>query len=536
MDKLKVDLPIRAQGMLRDGQRSRRTVRTASWWIKATAFFCIFAVFQLHTLGADATSTATAPSPSAFDAHFVNKAIRLELYQIGDAHDELVTLRDVYEEPVWPENPRALIVPFELGRYAIKVYDAASNALIYSKGFDTLFAEYKTTKPAIDGVKRVFETSPRFPCPKKPVRVVFERRDNRNVLSPIFTTTVDPADYHIIRESADRGDWTFEVQKTGDPHDRVDLAFLAEGYTAADKEKFKADVERFASFFFSVEPYKSCKDKFNVYGVFRASAERGVDEPRQHSFKSTALNASYNAFGLDRYLLIEDDHAMHRMAAQVPYDTIVVLVNTPRYGGGSICLDYCVSSVDNVTSSRIFVHEFGHSFAYLADEYVGTVAYNDRYPAGVEPLEPNITELLDPANVKWKALLTPGVAIPTKDGRADTRELQSQLQAAQKEGADQVAAAKAKGATDEQIAALESASKTKCDELQAKLNDAKAYAAKLGDVVGAFEGAGYMAKGMYRPQYGCWMGGAGPANGFCVVCQHALRQMIDYYAGESPAK
>ena len=359
---------------------------------------------QPATVGANSVAAVVAPTPVSFDEFFVDKALRLEMYQTGGARDEIVTLHRVCAEPIWPENPRALICPFELGRYAIKVYDAASDRLIYSKGFDTMFAEYRTTKPAIDGTKRVFQTTVRIPEPKKPVKVSFERRDKYNALSPIFSTQIDPADYHIVRESEKlSGDKTFIALKSGEPHDCVDLAFISEGYTAADEENFKADVEKMSGFMFSVDPYKNCRNKFNVYGVFRPSAERGMDEPRQHAYKSTVLDASYNAFDLDRYLLTENNHELHRMAAQVPYDTIVILVNTPRYGGGSICLDYCISSVDNATSQRVFVHEFGHSFAYLADEYVGTVAYNDRYPLGVEPLEANITELLDHDHIKWRS-------------------------------------------------------------------------------------------------------------------------------------
>ena len=481
-------------------------------------------------------TSAIAESPIVFDDFFLDKALRLEMYQTGDAKDEVVTLHQIAEEPIWPESPRMLIPPFEYGRYAIRVFDAASDEQIFETQFDTMFAEFRTTTSALAGTKRVFETTVRFPCPKKPVRVSFQRRNKQNVLSEIFTTTIDPSDYHILRESPHQNeDWTFEIQKTGDPHERVDLAFLSEGYMAADKDKFKADVQRMTDFLFTVEPYKSAKGKFNVYGVFRPSAERGVDEPRQHIYKSTVLNASYNAFDLDRYLLTESNHALHRMAARVPYDTVIVLVNTARYGGGSICLDYCIASVDHTTSPRILVHEFGHSFAYLADEYVGTVAYNDRYPPGVEPLEVNITELLDPKNIKWKALLTPELPLPTSDGKAADRALQTELNAAEKNAAAEMSAAKSKNATDEEIKTLEERSNAKKQELETKLSAAKEYVANLAGNVGAFEGAGYLAKGMYRPQIGCWMGGAGPSDGFCVVCRQGIKQMIDYYAPELPS-
>ncbi len=178
---------------------------------------------------------------------------------------------------------------------------------------------------------------------------------------------------------------------------------MAEGYTAGDKDKFKADVGRMTEFLFSIEPYRALKDRFNVRAVFRPSPEKGMDEPRQRAYRKTVLNASFNAFDLDRYMLIEEDHRMHEIAGQVPYDALIVLVDSKRYGGGSIAFDYCVTTVDHPRSLEVFVHELGHSFGGLADEYYQSeVSYNDFYPKGIEPLEPNITALLDPANVKWK--------------------------------------------------------------------------------------------------------------------------------------
>ncbi|MGA2539941.1 MAG: M64 family metallopeptidase [Verrucomicrobiota bacterium] len=462
-----------------------------------------------------AVRVAAQPAPVVFDDYFTNAALRLEIYEIGDATNEIITEHAIYQEPVWPENPRSLIQPFEIGHYCLKVYDRNSNRLIYSRGFNPLFAEYKTTQPALDGVKRAYETVLRFPCPKKPVLVVVERRDKFNVPVPLYITTVDPNDYHIIRENVNMGDTVFEIQKTGDPHDKVDFVFLAEGYTAEDKDKFKKDAERMTAFLFSMEPYKTNKDRFNINAVFRASPERGMDEPLQRRYKNTSLNASYNSFEEDRYLLVQDSFAMHRMAAQVPYDTIIVLVNTTRYGGGSICLDYCITSVDNQRSQLVFIHELGHAFAFLADEYQGNVSYNDMYPKGVEPNDPNITEMLDPANIKWKALLTPGVALPTPPARTAITALRQELRNL------------TNGMSDAQLQALDAGVKARQAEIQAKI-------AALPDRVGAFEGAGYLKTGMYRSQENCIMNAMRPNDQFCAVCKWALQRMIDYYAPPAP--
>lgn len=435
-----------------------------------TLWVAMFAMASCLPLPSQAQTPSTESKTPAmrFEDHFEDKALRLELFHGGDAKESSFALRDIYEEPMWPENPHQLITPFSYGKHMVRVVDAASSQLLYSRGFDTMFAEYVTTEPAIKGVKRIFETAVRIPQPKAKVRVEITHRNKQNAWNKVFEIELDPKDYHIRRETPTT-DKTFEIHMSGDPKHCVDVVFLAEGYLAEEQAKFQGDVERLTRYMFECDPYKQSKGKFNVRGVFRASQEKGTDQPRQGSYKNTALQTTYNIFDLDRYLLLEENHTMHRMAAQVPYDTIVVIVNTPRYGGGSICLDYCTSSVDHPTSNHVFLHEFGHSFAYLADEYIGNVAYNDMYPEGVEPVEPNITRELDPNKIKWKHLLDPSLTIPsTKEGW------------------------------------------------------------KKG-MVGAFEGGGYMAKGIYRPEWMCWMGHNDPKLGFCAVCREGIQKMIDYY-------
>ncbi len=485
-----------------------------------------FSFVLILSLAAAAAAQALVP----FDAFFEDKALRLELYQTGDGQGEVVTLHKIVEEGLWPETRTHLLEPFEYGRYVAKVYDIASNRLIYRRGFDTMFAEYKTTTPALNGVKRVFERAFRIPEPKKPVLFVVEARDKQHLLHPIFTQTIDPSDYHIIRETTKAGDEVFEVRKSGDPHGKVDLAFIAEGYTAADRDKFKADAERFGAYLLSVEPYKSAAGRFNIYGIFRPSPEAAMDEPRQRVYKKTMLNAGFNAFDLDRYMLIEENFRMHEIAAQVPCDVIVVLVNSKRYGGGSIAFDYCVSTVDHPQSLQVFIHELGHSFAGLADEYyTSEVSYNDFYPKGVEPLEPNITALLDPSNVKWKDLLSPGIAIPTEYGKEKIEAIQADLMKNREAQRKAVEEAKAKGAGEAALKKIEDKYREASKVLGQKIQEVRKSYASLEDKVGVFEGAGYSAKGLYRPQIYCIMI-TSPKGEFCRVCQQAISQMIDYFA------
>lgn len=407
-----------------------------------------------------------------FDEYFHDKSLRLDLYQCGDARELVTTLQNLTEEPSWPENPKSLLSPFPYGKFMVKVRDSSTDRLIYSKGFDSLFAEYATTKPALMGNKRVFQTTARIPLPKAAVKLTIERRNGDNSLSTVLTEQLLPSDIRIRREAAGSEDQSFDVQVKGSHHDCLDIAFLAEGYSELQLDKFKSDVQKMTDALLVAAPYASSRDRINIRGVFRKSEESGTDQPHKGIFKNTALNSSFNTLDIDRYLLLDDNHRMHQMAARVPYDVIVVLVNTTTYGGGAICLDYCVTSTDSPSSQMVFVHELGHALAYLADEYVGNVSYNDMYPEGVEPVEPNITRQLDPTQIKWKSLLSKDVTLPTLPNRGKNEER----------------------------------------------------------IIGAFEGGGYLSKGMYRPQATCWMGSANAKVGFCAVCEDAIQRMIDYYA------
>jgi len=450
----------------------------------------------------------TAGQPPAFDADFTGETMRVELYQVGDASDELVTLHEVHRDGPWAGPRSPLLDPFGYGRYAVILRDAATRRPLYSCGFDTMFGEYRTTGPALEGKKRVFERAVRVPWPRRPVVLEVGRRNAQNVLQTIFTAAIDPADYHVVREAPDPGDWVYEAVRNGEPRDKVDLVFVAEGYTAGDREKFKADVDRVTGWLFSYEPYRRLRESFNVSGVLRPSPERAVDEPRQGVYRKTALDASFNAFDTDRYMLVEKNHLVREIAARVPYDTLVILVNSTRYGGGGIYGDYCITTVDHARSQAVFIHEFGHSFAGLADEYYSSdVAYNDFYPKGVEPLEPNITALLDAANLKWKDLVTPGVPIPTPYGKEEREALQAERRKAQQAGDD--AAVKV---------------------LTGRLAELDARFASVREVVGAFEGAGYASKGLYRPSWHCLMISS-PRDEFCPVCRRAIERMVRHYAG-----
>jgi hypothetical protein len=316
--------------------------------------------------------------------------------------------------------------------------------------------------------------------------------------------------------------------KNGDPHTKVDLVILGEGYTIKEENKFKSDLNKFVKIHFSHEPYKSLKKSFNIYGVLKPSEESGVDEPDHGSFKNTTLNCTFNSLGSERYLLTEDNKTMRDIATHVPYDAVYIMVNHKRYGGGGIYNLYCTFTTDNQWYAYLFLHEFGHSFAGLADEYyTSDVAYNDFYPKGIEPVEPNITALLDPPNLKWKNLVSPGIEIPTPWEKAGYDTADYAYQKIRRELNKKIAELKRTGGDKKEIALLEAKSE-KVSRERADEADAYIMKSKYWGKVGAFEGAGYSAKGLYRSMLDCLMFSKGNKP-FCKVCEQAVIKVIEHY-------
>lgn len=471
---------------------------------------------------------ALSAQPVSFDDHFVDKTMRVDYYHTGDAAGETATLDRVYDQGIWAGSRTHLIDPFNLGRYLVKISDAASGTLLFSKGFDSYFGEYKTSSPALESVKRTYHESALVPLPKRKVRFMLEAKDRKNVLHPVFSCEIDPAAASVVRETPAPGVKIFELVKNGDPHAKVDVAFVAEGYTAAEEGKVKADLDRFVKVLFSREPYASRRDAFNVYGVFKPSAESGTDEPSHGSYRATAVGTSFDSLGSERYLLTEDNRSLRDIAAAVPYDTLFIMVNHKRYGGGGIYNFFCTFTVDNQWHEYLFLHEFGHSFSGLADEYyTSDVAYNEFYPLGVEPAEANITALLDPANLKWKALATPGIVIPTPWEKAAFDAMEEASQKIRKEANAKVAKLKREGAPMAEVAAAEAEVERLSKEAAVK-TDAFLVSSKFAGNVGAFEGAGYASQGLFRPEIDCLMFSKGDKP-LCRVCEAAVIRVIDHY-------
>lgn len=476
--------------------------------------FCSAAVFAL--------------SPGKFSDYFINETMRVDYFHVGNKDLEDITIDRVYRQGTWAGNPNSLIDEFDNGRCYIKVYDQAAGKLIFSKGFDSYFGEYKTTGEAASGIKRTFHESALLPYPKKKIRFVIENRDRQNRLHPIFEKVIDPGSIEINDEALTAGVKVFNLLKNGDPHNKVDLAFIAEGYTEAEEKKLEKHLQTAVEIFFNREPYKRNKKQFNLYGVYKPSQESGCDEPGYGIYRNTALHASFNSLGSSRYLLTEGNKELRDIAAHVPYDALVIMVNKDRYGGGGIYNSFCVFTAGSMEREYLLIHEFGHSFAGLADEYYSSpVAYNEFYPRGIEPLEPNITALLDPDNLKWKKYMSKAIEIPSKWRKETYEEFTMEYQAKRGELNRKIADLERSGAAKPEIENLKNRLAI-LKRQNARKTDAFLRDSPLFGKVGAFEGAGYTAKGLYRPMLDCIMFSVG-AKPYCTVCEAALTRVIEHY-------
>ncbi len=467
---------------------------------------------------------------AGFNDYFSDKTMRIDYHHTGDATTEIVSLDRVYRYGAWAGSLTNLVDDLNYGAYYHKIYDAATGQLIYSRGFDSYFKEYQTSGKAAQGIKKAFHETAIVPAPKNKVIFALDKRQKEGHLVEVFRCEIDPADVNIVTdEGKDVSVLVFTSQNSGDPHQKADVAIIAEGYTAAEEDKFRKDVARFTEVFFKAEPCKSHRDRFNIYGVFKPSQESGCDEPRHGSFRNTAVGATFNSMGSERYLLTENNKALRDIAGHAPYDALYIMVNHYRYGGGGIYNFYCTYTADNQWSEYLMVHEFGHSFFGLADEYYTSVtAYGDFYPPGYEPSEANITALRDPANVKWKHLLSDDIEVPTPWEKEDFDEADLTWQKERRRLNNRVAELRRNGAPEAEVKAAEQEYDRRDREHTAKMHE-YLEAGKYAGKVGVFEGAGYASKGLYRAMTDCIMFTKGQHE-FCVVCREAMVGIIDRYS------
>lgn len=474
-----------------------------------------------------ALATASQAQPK-FNDFFSDHTLRIDYYHTGDSRLEFISIDEMAKQGTWAGNPNRLIDPLNAGRYRIEVFDLKSGQLIFSKGWDSYFGEYKTTTPASRGVKKTFHETILVPYPKNKIRLLIQSRDRSHKPHTIFETEIDPDSIGILRENLSGGVKVFQLLENGSPHHKVDLAILAEGYRSSEMDKVEQDLKRVVREFFLQEPYRSHKHHFNINGVFKPSEQSGCDEPRRKIYRNTSISTSFNALGSERYLLTEDNRALQDIAAHVPYDALLIMVNNQRYGGGGIYNFYCVFTVDNQWFPYLLLHEFGHSFAGLADEYyTSTTAYNEFYPRGIEPSEPNITALLNPEALKWKEMTTAGIRIPTPWNKKKFDRMEQTYQRARNQLNQTIARMIREGAPEKNIRNTKQESERLSRENAAKIHRFLSHSPYRGKV-GAFQGAGYSSEGLYRPMVDCIMFTKGKKP-YCQVCEGAIIQVIQKY-------
>lgn len=401
-----------------------------------------------------------------FHKWFCDSTLRIDYTFAGNASRQHIYVDKLNLMPRWHGKHNHLEeLPVE-GNGQITVRDHKTKRIIYRNSFSTLFQEWLTYDEA-KTTDRSFENVFLVPMPKDTVDVTIDLRSNRREVTTTLTHTVVPSDILIRHIGFSNVTPYTTLVKAADTSRCINIAFLAEGYTKSEITTFIKDAKAATEALFAHEPFKSLKDRFNVVAVEASSMESGTSEPSKGIWRNTALGSHFDTFYSDRYLTTLNLKAMHDLLAGTPYEHIIVLVNTSEYGGGGILNSYNLAMAHHPMFKPVVVHEFGHSFAGLGDEYAYEQEAIPMYPHDVEPWEPNLTTLTQ-FERKWQDMIDSNTPVPTPD--------------------------------------------------------TKPYAQK----VGVFEGAGYSLKGVYRPTHDCRMR-SNQTPDFCPVCQRALRKLIEFY-------
>jgi len=404
-----------------------------------------------------------------FDTYFVDKTLRLDYIFSGDAQDQSVSLSQLSQLPRWSGRRGNLSELLRQGNGQILVRDLSTQKCIYKESFSSLFQEWLTT-PEAGNLKRSFENTFFVPFPKSKVTVeVIFRIEGSGMYESKFTHTVDPADILIKKKGLSPIPPYTIIHKGGDIDKCINVAILAEGYTADEMPSFREAAKISSEQIFLHSPFNKYKDRFNIIAVETVSRDSGVSVPRKNIWKNTVFTSHFDTFYSDRYLTTTNVTDIHDAIAGIPYNHIIILANTNVYGGGGIYNAYTLTTTGHPEFKPVVVHEFGHSFGGLADEYYyeGGDIFDNTYPHDVEPWEPNITTLTDFTD-KWKNILSPDTPIPT----------------------------------------------------------AMSLSGKYP--IGVYEGAGYSSKGVYRPAVDCRMK-TNTCKDFCPACQQAIERLIKFY-------
>ena len=413
--------------------------------------------------------TATMVSAQNFSEHFANRTLRIDYIFAGNADSQIVALDELASSEGWAGRRVNLDKVPVRGNGEVKMIDSQSGKIIYRTTFSSLFQEWLVTEEATQ-VAKSFEASFLVPFPKQEAFVEITLLSNEGKKQTSLCHKIDPQD-KLIRNMDSRPVAPHEyLMKSGTAEECIDIAIVAEGYTSEEMDIFMRDARTACEEIFRYEPFASHKQRFNVVAVKLASKQSDVSVPQEDVWRQTALNSNFHTFYSPRYLTTNSVHLIHDSLAGVDYEHLIILANTDTYGGGGIYNSYTLTTAHNPQFKPVVVHEFGHSFGALADEYFYEQADHteNTYKLGYEPWEQNITTLVD-FESKWKDMLDKRTKIPTEP-------------------------------TDKR---------------------------KENYTVGVYEGGGYITKGMYRPAVVCRMRD-NVATQFCPVCQRAIERIILY--------
>ena len=404
-----------------------------------------------------------------FSDWFEEKTVRTDYIFTGNARQQEVCLDELSMLPQWAGRRHHLSELPLAGNGEITMKDKATGTVIYRTSFSSLFQEWLGEEEATR-VKKGFENSFLLPFPKKEAIVTISLKNAHQQVSASLTHEIRPDDVLIHQRGTAHITPHRYIHQSGSVEDCIDVAILAEGYTEAEMDLFYQDAEATCEALFSHEPFKKLKSRFNLVAVASPSADSGVSIPLKDEWKSTAVSSHFSTFYSDRYLTTSRVKSIHNWLAGIPYEHVIILANTDTYGGGGIYNSYTLTTAHHPQFKPVVVHEFGHSFGGLADEYAYTDAPSPLYPYSIEPWEQNITTMVD-FESKWKDMVPEGTPVPTP----------------------------------------------------AKTQESEIYTS-----VGVYEGAGYTTKGIYRPATECRMK-INEAPAFCPVCQRALERLILFY-------
>lgn len=348
--------------------------------------------------------TCGVANAQRFEDYFVGKTLRIDYNFSGNNREQSISVDQLNVSPQWYGKTNNLAsLPVE-GNGQITVRDHKTQKVIYKNSFSTLFQEWLSYPEAASGIRRSFENVLLVPFPKDTIDITLDLRNNRREVMTSLTHQVVPTDI-LIRHIGEHDITPYTLlQQAKDTSRCIHIAFLAEGYQKNEMQTFIQDAKSAIEALFSHEPFKSNRDKFNIIAVEAPSVDSGTSEPSKGIWKNTALHSHFDTFYSDRYLTTLHLKDMHDWLAGTPYEHIIVLVNTENYGGGGILNSYNLSMTHHPAFRPVVVHEFGHSFAGLGDEYAYEAEQIPMYPIDIEPWEPNLTTKVNFTG-KWEGLI-----------------------------------------------------------------------------------------------------------------------------------